>query len=285
MGKLMNAALEREQETKKCEQSPPKRRIEQGRSSSKKFKSNEQSIQVSGAKDTHSVPIMENSIWLIRIRTPSGGETFIYGEREKSSLAICIYARAKRHLVRGCQAYLAHIIDTQKSTPCLDNILVVREFPDIFPEELPGIPPERQVEFCIDLIPRSTSIAKTPYRLVPSKMQELMKQLQELLDKGFIHPSSSPWGALVLFYKKERRYGHYEFIVMPFGLTNALTAFMDLVNRVYRPMLDKTVIVFIDDIPVYSKSAKDHETYLRQVLSMLKQEKLYAKFFKCEFWL
>ncbi|GJV98970.1 reverse transcriptase domain-containing protein [Tanacetum coccineum] len=129
---------------------------------------------------------------LIRIRTPNGGETFIYGERKKTSLAICTYARAKRHLARGCQAYLAHIIDTQKSTPCLDNIPVVREFPDVFPEELPGIPPERQVEFRIDLIPRSNPIAKTPYRLAPYEMQELMKQLQELLDKGFIRPCSSP---------------------------------------------------------------------------------------------
>ncbi|GKA45316.1 putative nucleotidyltransferase, ribonuclease H [Tanacetum coccineum] len=140
---------------------------------------------------------------LIRIRTPNEGETFIYGERKKTSLAICTYARAKRYLARDSQAYLAHIINAQKSTPCLDNILVVREFPDVFPEELPSIPPERQVEFRIDLIPRSTSIAKTSYRLVPSKMQELMKQLQELLDKGFIRLSSSPWGALVLFVKKK----------------------------------------------------------------------------------
>ncbi|GJV54571.1 retrovirus-related pol polyprotein from transposon TNT 1-94 [Tanacetum coccineum] len=140
---------------------------------------------------------------LIRIRTPSGGETFIYDERKKTSLAFYTYARAKRHLKHGCQAYLAHIINIQKSTPCLDNILVGREFHDVFPEELLGIPPERQVEFCIDLIPGSTPIAKTPYRLAPSKMQELMKQLQELLDMGFIRPSSSSWGALVLFIKNK----------------------------------------------------------------------------------
>ncbi|GKC36218.1 reverse transcriptase domain-containing protein [Tanacetum coccineum] len=129
---------------------------------------------------------------LIRIRTLSRRETFIYGERKKTSLAICTYARAKRHLVRGCQAYLVDIIDTQKSTPCLDNIPVVWEFHDVSPEELLGIPPKRQVEFCIDLIPGSTPIAKTPYRLALSEMQELMKQLQELLDKGFIRLSSSP---------------------------------------------------------------------------------------------
>ncbi|GJY58479.1 reverse transcriptase domain-containing protein [Tanacetum coccineum] len=125
---------------------------------------------------------------LIRIKTTSGGETFIYGERKKTSLAICTYARAKRHLAHGYQAYLAYIIDTQKSTSCLDNILVVQEFLDVFPKELPGIPPARQVEFCINLIPRSTPIAKTPYRLSPSEMQELMEQLLELLDKGFYSP-------------------------------------------------------------------------------------------------
>ncbi|GJZ45768.1 putative reverse transcriptase domain-containing protein [Tanacetum coccineum] len=174
------------------------------------------------------------------------------------------------------------------------------EFLDVFPEELPGIPPERQVEFRIDLILGSTPIAKTPYRLAPSEMQELMKQSQELLDKGFICPSSSPWGASLLFVKKKdssmrmsgyhqvkiqeedipkiafrTRYGHYEFIVMPFGLTNAPAAFMDLMNRVCRSMLDKSVIVFIDDILIYSKSAKDHETHLRQGIKV-DPEKIYA---------
>ena len=287
---------------------------------------------------------------LVRLRTPSGGETVIYGEHKKANLAICTYARTKKYLARGCQAYLAHVVDIQKPVPDLNKIPVVQEFPDVFPEELPGLPPDRQVEFRIDLIPGSTPIAKTPYRLAPSEMQELMKQLQELLDKGFIRPSSSPWGAPVLFVKKKdgsmrmcidyrelnkvtiknryplpriddlfdqlqgasffskidlrsgyhqlkvqeedipktafrTRYGHYEFTVMPFGLTNAPAAFMDLMNRVCRPMLDQSVIVFIDDILVYSKSASDHETHLRQVLSMLRREKLYAKFSKCEFWL
>ncbi|GKB93609.1 putative nucleotidyltransferase, ribonuclease H [Tanacetum coccineum] len=167
--------------------------------------------------------------------------------------------------------------------------------------------------------------------LALSEMQELMKQLQELLNKGFIRLSISPWGALVLFVKKKdgsmqmcidyqelnkvgrvfllknrskirippfkdweediskitfrTKYGHYEIIVMSFGLTNAPTAFMDLMNQVCRPMLDKLVIVFIDDIMIYSKSSRDHEAHLRQVLSMLRQEKLYVKFSKCEFWL
>nr|GEW42414.1 hypothetical protein [Tanacetum cinerariifolium] len=182
--------------------------------------------------------------------------------------------------------------------------------------DLPDILPERQVEFRIDLILGVTPIAKTPYRLALSKMKELMSQLQELLDKGFIHPSSSPWGALILFIRKKdgarwflkidlrsgyhqlkvqeedilktdfrTRYGHYEFVVMPFSLINAPVIFMDLINRVCRPMLDKSIIVFIDDILVYSKSKKEHEFHLREVLETLRKERSYAKFAKCKFWL
>ncbi|GJR88433.1 putative reverse transcriptase domain-containing protein [Tanacetum coccineum] len=81
------------------------------------------------------------------------------------------------------------------------------------------------------------------------------------------------------------RYGHFEFVVMPFGLTNAPAIFMDLMNRVCRPMLDKSVIVFIDDILVYSKSKEEHEIHLREILETLRKEKLYAKFSKCKFWL
>ena len=81
------------------------------------------------------------------------------------------------------------------------------------------------------------------------------------------------------------RYGYYEFMVMPFGLTNALTAFMDLLNRVCRPMLDRSVIVFIDDILVYSRSREQYEEHLREILGVLRSERLYAKFSKCDFWL
>ncbi|GKF77788.1 putative reverse transcriptase domain-containing protein, partial [Tanacetum coccineum] len=85
----------------------------------------------------------------------------------------------------------------------LEDIPVVREFPEVFPEDLPGLPPVRQVEFQIDLIPRATLVAQAPYRLAPSEMQELSNQLQELSDRGFIRPSTSPWGAPVLFVKKK----------------------------------------------------------------------------------
>ncbi|GJU19909.1 putative reverse transcriptase domain-containing protein [Tanacetum coccineum] len=220
----------------------------------------------------------------------------------------------------------------------------------VFPEDLSGLPPTRQVEFQINLIPGVALVARAPYRLAPSKMKELSDQLKELSDKGFIRPSSSPWGAPVLFVKnKDRsfrmcidyqelnkltvknryplpriddlfdqlqgssvyskidlrsgyhqlrvreedipkttfrtRYGHYEFQVMPFGLTNAPAVFMDLMNRVCKPFLDKFVIVFIDDILIYSKNKKEHEEHLKAILELLKKEELYAKFSKCEFWL
>ncbi|GKD84896.1 putative reverse transcriptase domain-containing protein [Tanacetum coccineum] len=112
-------------------------------------------------------------------------------------------ARARRYLSRGCYAYIARVIDTSFEKKSREDVPIVNEFPDVFLEDLPSIPPERQVEFRIDLIPGATPIAKTPYHLAPSKMKELMSQLQELLDKGFIRPSSSPWGALILFVKKK----------------------------------------------------------------------------------
>ncbi|GJX77433.1 putative reverse transcriptase domain-containing protein, partial [Tanacetum coccineum] len=200
------------------------------------------------------------------------------------------------------------------------------------------------------VFPGATPIAKSPYRLAPSEMQELSGQLQELQDKGFIRPSHSPWGVPVLFFKKKdgslrmcidyrelnkltiknhyplpriddlfdqlqglrffskidlrlgyhqlrvheddipktafrMRCGHFEFTVIPFGLTNAPAVFMELMNRVCKPYLDKFVIVFIDDILIYSKTKEDHEVYLGLVLELLRKEKLYAKFSKCEFWL
>nr|GEW88423.1 retrotransposon protein, putative, Ty3-gypsy subclass [Tanacetum cinerariifolium] len=196
----------------------------------------------------------------------------------------------------------------------------------------------------------SRPIARAPYRLAPFEMKELSEQLQELFKKGFIRPSSSPWGASVLFVKKKdgsfrtcidyrelnklivknryplsriddlfdqlqgssvyskidlrlgyhqlrvreqdvpkiacrTRYGHYECQVMPFGLTNAPAVFMDLMNQVCKPYLDKFVIVFIDDILIYSKNEKEHKEHLKEILELLKKEKLYVKFSKCEFWI
>nr|GEU99931.1 putative reverse transcriptase domain-containing protein [Tanacetum cinerariifolium] len=220
---------------------------------------------------------------LVRVINPQGREIVIYGDRRKGDLKLCSIMKARRYLSCGCHAFMAHVININFEKKSVEEVPIVYEFLDVFPEELPGISPERQVEFRIDLIPDANPIAKAPYRLALSKMKELMSQLQELLDKGFIRPSSSPWGAPILFVKTKdssmrmcidyrelnkvtvreedipktafrTRYRHFEFVVMPFGLTNAPTIFMDLINRVCRPMLDKSVIVFIDDILVYSKS-------------------------------
>ncbi|GJY62195.1 putative reverse transcriptase domain-containing protein [Tanacetum coccineum] len=242
------------------------------------------------------------------------------------------------------------LMSTKANEPALSDIPIVHDFEDVFLDDLSGLPPQRQVEFRIDLILGATPIAKSPYRLAPSEMQELSKQLQELQDKGFIRPSHSPWGAPVLFVKKKdgsfrmcidyrelnkltiknryplpriddlfdqlqgaryfskidlrsgyhqlrvhdddisktalrTQYGHFKFTVMPLGLTNAPIVFMDLMNRVCKPYLDKFVIVFIDDILIYSKMKEDHENHLRLMLDLLRKEKLYAKFSKCEFWL
>ncbi|GKE23628.1 putative reverse transcriptase domain-containing protein [Tanacetum coccineum] len=177
----------------------------------------------------------------------------------------------------------------------LQDIPVVREFPEVFPEDLPGLLLVRQVEFQIDLILGVTPVACAPYRLAPSEMQELSNQLQELSDRG-----SSVYSKIDLRsgYHQLRirdedipktafrtRYRHSEFQVMPFGLTNAHAVFMDLMNRVCKPYLDKFVIVFIDDILIYSRNEVEHANHLRIILELLKKEKLYAKFSKCDFWI
>ncbi|KAD3640129.1 hypothetical protein E3N88_29352 [Mikania micrantha] len=274
----------------------------------------------------------------------------VYGEKPCRGLKIVSCIKARKYLKKKYYAFLAHVVEKKPDKKAVGDIPVIRDYPDVFPEDLPGLPPVRQVEFRIDLVPRANPVAKSPYRLAPSEMQELSSQLQELLDKGFIRPSFSPWGAPVLFVKNKdgsfrmcidyrelnkltiknkyplpriddlfdqlqgatcfskidlrsgyhqlrvndedipkttfsTRYGHYEFVVMPFGLTNAPAVFMDLMNRVCRPYLDQFVIVFIDDILIYSKSEQEHEDHLRKVLELERAEQLYAKFSKCEFWL
>ncbi|KAJ9560649.1 hypothetical protein OSB04_005809 [Centaurea solstitialis] len=260
------------------------------------------------------------------IRNPSGGEIVVESERKKRLPRMCTMAKARKHVLRGGNSYLAFVINSRVE------------------------PRKKTVADVPVVIPGATPVAKAPYRLAPPEMMELSKQLGELLDKGFIRPSTSPWGAPILFVKKKdgsmrmcidyrelnkltvknryplpriddlfdqlqgaawfskidlrsgyhqlkvreedvhktafrTRYGHFEFVVMPFGLTNAPAAFMDLMNRVCRPMLDRSVIVFIDDILIYSRSKEEHVEHLREVLEVLRKEKLYAKFSKCDFWL
>nr|GFB48605.1 putative polyprotein [Tanacetum cinerariifolium] len=160
--------------------------------------------------------------------------------------------QARTLLYHGCEGFLATINDTTTEVPSIHDQPIVSEFPDVFPDELLGIPLVHEVEFNIELIPGAEPISKALYRMAPVELKELKDQLQELLERGFIRPSVSPWGAPVLFVKKKD---------------------------------DKFVIVFIDDILVFSKSKEEHEDHLRIVLQTLRQEKLYAKFSKCEFWL
>ncbi|GJY13895.1 putative reverse transcriptase domain-containing protein [Tanacetum coccineum] len=174
-------------------------------------------------------------------------------------------------------------MNTKIDEPRITDIPVVRDFTDVFLEDLLGLPLQRQVEFRIDLVPRATPVVKSPYCLAPSEMQELSKQLQDLEDKGYhqlrVHEDAIPKTAF------RTRYEHFESTVMHFGLTNAPTVFMKLMNRVCKLYLGRFVIIFIDDILAYSKSKEEHEVHLKLVLESLRKEKLYAKFSKCEFWL
>jgi hypothetical protein len=232
----------------------------------------------------------------------------------------------------------------------MERIPVVCEYPDVFPDELPWKPPDRDIEFTIELQPGTAPISKRPYRMPPVELAELKKQLQELLDKGFIRPSTSPWGCPALFVKNKdeslrlcvdyrplnavtiknkyplpridvlfyqlvgakvfckidlrsgyhqikirasdipkiafsTRYGLYEYLVMSFELTNAPAYFMYLMNSVFMPELDKFVVVFIDDILVYSKNEDEHTMHMQIVLQRLRNHRLYDKLSKCDFWL
>ncbi|GJW19781.1 putative reverse transcriptase domain-containing protein [Tanacetum coccineum] len=194
-----------------------------------------------------------------------------------------LYDEKVVHIPIDGETLIIRVMEKKADEKRLEDIPVVKEFPDVFPEDLPGIPPVRQVEFQIDLIPGAAPIARTPYRLAPSEMQELSNQLQELTDRGYhqlrVREEDIPKTAF------RTRYGHYEFQVMPFGLTNAPAVFMDLMNRVCKPYLDKFVIMFIDDILIYSRNEEEHASHLRIILELLQKDKLYAKFSKCDFWI
>ncbi|GJS90216.1 reverse transcriptase domain-containing protein [Tanacetum coccineum] len=275
------------------------------------------------------------------------------GVKNESRLEVISSIRTQKYIDQGCQVFLIQIMkeeETKIPERRIEDVPVVRDSPEVFPKEMSGLPPTRQVEFHIELIPGVAPVARAPYRLAPTEMKELAEQLKELSDKGFIRPISSPWGAPILFVKKKNgffrmcidyrelnkltmknhyplqriddlfdqlqrssiyskidlrsgyhqlrvreedipnttfktRYGHYEFQVMPFGLTNASAVFMDLMNHVCKSYLDKFVIVFIDDILIYSRNEKEHEEHLKTILELLKKEELYAKFSKCEFWI
>ena len=140
---------------------------------------------------------------IIRLKSLDGSEVTVYGDKESSGLNVISMIKAEGLLRRGCGAYLAYVVNATAETKEMKGVPIVCDYPEVFPEDLPGLPPEREIEFQIDLVPGAQPVAKAPYRLAPSEMKELMSQLQELLDKGFIRPSVSPWGAPVLFVKKK----------------------------------------------------------------------------------
>ncbi|GJU62185.1 hypothetical protein Tco_1244020 [Tanacetum coccineum] len=144
------------------------------------------------------------------VRIPYGNEVLIIRGDScdgGSKLNIISCTKTQKYIEKGCQVYLAQVTskkaEDKSEEKRLEDVPIVREFPEVFPEELPGLPPTRQVEFQIDLVPGAAPVARAPYRLAPAEMQELSTQLQELSDRGFIRPSSSPWGAPVLFVKKK----------------------------------------------------------------------------------
>ena len=313
--------------------------------------------------DIHDFDIILGMDWLAKHRAtvdcyrkevqfsqPGEPEVIFCGERKILSTSLISVMQANKMLRKACQGYLVYAIESANSEMQLEKVPMVNEFFDVFPEDLPGLPLDREIEFEIELAPGTEPISIAPYRMAPAELKELKVQMEELMSKGFVKTSTSPWGAPVLFVKKKdgslrlcidyrqlnkvtirnqyplpriddlfdqlqgakvfskidlrsryhqlkirreyvpkttfkTRYGHYEFLVMPFGLTNAPAAFMDLMNRVFGPYLDKFVIVFIDDILVYSSSKEEHAEHLRIILQTLREHQLYAKFIKCQFWL
>ncbi|GJU16903.1 retrotransposon protein, putative, ty3-gypsy subclass [Tanacetum coccineum] len=244
----------------------------------------------------HAVIVCDEKV----VRIPYGDEVLIVqgdggSRRKKSKLSIISCTKTHKYVERGCLIFLAQV--TKKETghkleeKRLEDVPTVRNFPEVFPEDLPGLPPTRQVEFQIDLVPGAAPVARAPYRLASTELQELYTQLQELFDKGFIRPSSSPWEPRSCLSKRKTdlfgcidlrsgyhqlrvqeedipktafrtHYGPYEFQVMSFGLTNAPAIFMDLMNR-----------------------EEEHTEHLKLIMELLKKGDLYAKFSKCEFWL
>ncbi|GJR85539.1 putative reverse transcriptase domain-containing protein [Tanacetum coccineum] len=197
-------------------------------------------------------------------------------------------------MLKGCPVFLANVttkeMEDKLEKKRLEDVLIVRDFPDVFPEDLSGLLPTRQVEFQIDLIPGAAPVARAPYRLTPSEMKEISEQLKELSDKGFIRPSSSPWGAPVLFVKKKdgsiddlfdqlQRSSVYSKIDQRSGYHQLRVREEDIPKTAFRNRYghyEFQVMPFgLTNAPA---NKKEHEEHLKAVLELLKKEKLYAKF-------
>ncbi|XP_045791768.1 uncharacterized protein LOC123886495 [Trifolium pratense] len=285
-------------------------------------------IQLSG------IDVIFGMNWLIfnRVHINCCEKTVVFPKPEESS-----HLMSRKEVVESLkepvEVYALFASLKMEGEVKVEELPVVCEFPDVFPEDVSDVPPKREVEFTIDLVPGTSPISMAPYRMSASELNDV-----------------SPWGAPVLLVKKKEgsmrlcidyrqlnkvtiknkyplpriddlmdqlvgacvfskidlrsgyhqirvktedipktafrtRYGHYEYSVMPFGVTNAPGVFMEYMNRIFHSFLDKFVVVFIDDILVYSKSEEEHKEHLRIVLQVLKEKKLYAKLSKCEFWL
>ncbi|XP_052723098.1 uncharacterized protein LOC128193518 [Vigna angularis] len=215
-----------------------------------------------------------------------GNKELVFPDEDEECVGVTL-GQLKEDIMEGASCFLimthedqelgelrqerASVVDSKERTSILE------EFQDVFPEEIPGLPPVREIEFTIDLVTTAAPISVQPYRMAPAELVELKKQIEELMEK--VKEDDIQKTAF------RSRYGHYEYVVMPFGVTNAPAVFMDYMNRIFRPYLDKFVVVFIDDILIYSKTQAEHEEHLRAVLSVLREKELYAKLSKCEFWM
>ncbi|GJR85425.1 putative reverse transcriptase domain-containing protein [Tanacetum coccineum] len=226
------------------------------------------------------------------VHIPVKNKTLVVeGDRSTSRLKIISCIKASKYIERGHQLFVAHVTEKEPKEKRLEDVPVIRDFPEVFPDDLPGLPPPRQVEFKIELVPGAAPVARAPYRLAPSELKELADQLQELSEKGFIRPSSSPWGAPVLFVKKKD--GSFRMCI-DYRELNKLT----VKNRYPLPRIDD-LFDQLQGSSVYSKidlrsgyhqlRIREDRTFLillsRTRYELLKNEQLYAKFSKCDFWL
>ncbi|GJR27842.1 putative reverse transcriptase domain-containing protein [Tanacetum coccineum] len=201
---------------------------------------------------------------------------------------VIIYSKKVVCIPYENKTLIVEVAKKKSKEKCLEYVPVIRDFLEVFPDDLSGLPPPRQVEFRIDLVPRAAPVAHAPYRLAPSEMKELRRmdpfECSSVYSKidlrsGYHQLRIKEEDILITTFRT--RYGHFKFQVMPFRLTNAPVVFMDLMNRVCKPYLDKFIIVFIDDILIYSKNKEEHGKHLKIILELFKKEQLYAKFSKC----
>jgi hypothetical protein len=279
-----------------------------------------------------------------------GIKMILQGIQRPVSVRLISTLQIKKYCRKGYPLYAMQVLESiEDNKSNLEDHPILREYKDVCPKEVSGLPLRRDIDFSIELAPGAVSVSRAPYRISALELVEIKLQLKEMMDKSYNRPSVSPWGAPILFVKNKNgtlrlcidyrqlnkttiknkyplpriddlfeqlmgayifskielrsryhqvrikdedihkttfrtRYGHYEFVVVPFGLTNALATFMCLMNNVLNKFLDGFVLVFIDDILIYSKNREEHEEHLKLVLQVLREHRIYAKFSKCDFF-